>query len=367
MKTPFEKCNLICKVVLLILLCLSSTTSCFSASAQSDTISVAFIQGHNEWEEKYISEMLDSLSSYFRVDMGMLSGHVGELDGYDVIVVASPQKAFSDPEKYELDQYLMRGGNIFFLLDGCRFSQTELYKTGESPVVSMDLNLNDLLFTYGLRIAPTILMDGQCDSLDVMIGEADNMVLSRVLWPYSIQLHPSDSHPITDGIRKVRGEYLSPIEIINTSEDIAFTTLLSSSGKGKTLPLPGMIELSAGNTSFIPDGIQYPFAVISEGQFPSLFRNRMVPEKVQTTTATLTQSCRARIILVSAGTMIKDGSPKENIRFLLQSIRYLARKDAGASSKMLYPSIILGVILIGAIVGIIQRRKNSEPLVPGEE
>lgn len=367
MKKPFVESNIIYKTILLILLTSTLTMNSFSAYSQQDTISVAFIQGHNEWKEESVSEILDSLSSYFRVDMGMLTGTVGELDAYDVIIVASPQTAFSDAEKYELDQYLMQGGNMLWLLDGCRLSLTELYLKGETPVMSMDLNLNDLFFTYGLRIAPTIVMDGLCDSIDVTIGSGESVVPSRLLWPYSIQLLPSERHPITNGIRKVKGDYLSPIEIVDTAEDLTVTTLLHSSGKGETISLPGMIELSAGNTSFAPDGIRYPIAVMVEGMFPSLFRNRMVPAEVHTTTTTLKKSRPAKIILVSTGSIIKDGNPKDNNRFLLQSIRYLARKDSETSPRMIHSFIVLGIILIGAIVLLIRRRKCSEPLVPGEE
>lgn len=367
MKNPFEECNIIYKTVLFILLISTLTLNSFSAYSQKDTISVAFIQGHNEWKEESVSEILDSLSSYFRVDMGMLSGNVGELDGYDVIIVASPQTAFSDAEKYELDQYLMQGGNMLWLLDGCRLSLTELYLKGESPVMSVDLNLNDLFFTYGLRIAPKIIMDGLCDSINVTVGSGESVVPSRLLWPYSVHLLPSGHHPITNGIQNVKGDYLSPIEIVDIAEDLTVTTLLHSSGKGETIPLPGMIELSVDNISFTPDGIHYPIAVMAEGVFPSLFRNRMVPAEVRTTTATLTKSSPAKIILISTGSIIKNGTPKDNNRFLLQSIRYLARKDPETSPRLLYPSILLGVILIGVIALLIRRRKYSKPLVPGEE
>ncbi|MDD4636674.1 MAG: Gldg family protein [Bacteroidales bacterium] len=367
MKNPFEESNIISKTILFISLSFTLLLNVIPSYAQKDTISVAFIQGHHEWNEESVSEILDSLSFYCRVDMGMLSGAVGELDGYDVIVIASPQTSFSEAEKYELDQYLMRGGSMLWLLDGCRLSQTELFLKGETPVISLDLNLNDLFFTYGLRMAPTIVKDKQCDSIHVTIESGDSMVPSTLLCPYSIHLLPSAHHSITDGVGEVKGDYLSPIERVEKAEDLTITTLLHSSGKGEAVSLPGMIDLSADNTSFTPDGIHYPVAVLAEGIFPSLFRNRMVPEGVQTTTGTLLKSTPAKIILISAGSMIKDGNPEDNIRFLLRSIRYLARKESDTVPRLLYPSLIAGVVLVGMIGILIRRRKRSKPLASGKE
>lgn len=367
MKNRFEESKIICKTMLFILLSSTLLLNVIPSYAQKDTISVAFIQGHNEWKEESVSEMLDSLSFYCRVDMGMLSGAVGELDGYDVIVIASPQTAFSEAEKYELDQYLMHGGSMLWLLDGCRLSQTELFLKGETPVISLDLNLNDLFFTYGMRIAPKILKDEQCDSISVTVESGDSMVPSRLRWPYSIHFLPPDHHPITDGVREVKGDYVSPIEMVEKAEDLTVTTLLHSFGKGETVVLPGMIELSSDPISFTPDGIHYPVAVLAEGIFPSLFRNRMVPEGVRTTTGTLLKSSSAKIILVSSGSMIQNGNPRDNIRFLVQAIRYLARKESDTSSRLLYPSLLAGVVLAAVIGLLIRRRNRLKPLPSGEE
>ncbi|MDD2526307.1 MAG: Gldg family protein [Bacteroidales bacterium] len=367
MKNPFEESNLVRQTILFFLLSFTFLWHVAPSYAQQNTLSVAFIQGHNEWTEESVCEMLDSLSSYCRVDMGMLSGVVGELDGYDVVVIASPQTAFSEAEKYELDQYLMRGGRMLWLLDGCRLSQTELYLKGETPVISLDLNLNDLFFTYGMRLAPTVLKDERCDSMAVTVEEGESMVPSRLLWPYSIHLFPAVDHPVTDGVGEVKGAYVSPIEMVEKAGDLTVTTLLHSSGKGETVALPGMIELSADPPSITPDGFHYPVAVLAEGVFPSLFRNRMVPQGVQTTTGTLLKSTSAKIILVASGSMIQNGNPKDNIRFLLQAIRYLARKESETSPRMLYLSLIAGVVLVAGIGLFIRRRKSSKPLPSGKE
>ena len=122
---------------------------------------VAYIEGHkelNEWETYDVNE---AFSRYFQVDRGPLGDDPSVLDPYDAIIIAGPMEPYTEQEKYIIDQYVMQGGKVLWLVDGVRISQQELAESGTTPTMALDVNLNDMLFKYGVRINPTVISDLQ--------------------------------------------------------------------------------------------------------------------------------------------------------------------------------------------------------------
>lgn len=126
---------------------------------------IAFIEGHGEWDEASVYEATNLLSRFYTIDRGHLSGNPQELLHYKVLIIASPRKAFSENEKFALDQYIMNGGSVLWLIDGVKISQQEFDATGESATLKQELNLDDLLFTYGIRVNPVTIQDMQCTAI----------------------------------------------------------------------------------------------------------------------------------------------------------------------------------------------------------
>ena len=107
---------------------------------------VAFLEGHGELPEDAVYDISLSLSRYFQIDRGVLGDDPTMLAPYKVVIIADPQTAFSEKDKYILDYYIQHGGRILWCLNGVRFSQDALTKEGFTPVIPLDLNIADMLF-----------------------------------------------------------------------------------------------------------------------------------------------------------------------------------------------------------------------------
>ncbi|MDR1527179.1 MAG: gliding motility-associated ABC transporter substrate-binding protein GldG [Dysgonamonadaceae bacterium] len=241
---------------------------------------IVFLEGHGEFPEEAVSEITDRLSYEYTIDRGVLSGHPKELDGYDLVIVAGPQAPFTETDKWALDQYLMHGGRILWLVNGAKIqSYDDLSGKGETPAIPNELNLNDLFFTYGFRIEPVVLQDAQCP--DIPIAQVDSAGRTEYVarpWYYSPLLVPDSRSEITKGLSLVKAGFSSIITPVGENRQIKKEVLLTSSPYAHTLSLPTLIRLDEANRQ--PDktyfnASQLPVAVLLQGVFPSAFRNRM--------------------------------------------------------------------------------------------
>jgi ABC-2 type transport system permease protein len=104
---------------------------------------VAFLEGHGELPEPYVYDFTKTLSRYYQVDRGVLSGQVDELKDYKAVIIAAPTEKFSEAEKFVLDQYIMNGGRVMWLVDGARISLDSLSTASQTIGVDNDVNLSD--------------------------------------------------------------------------------------------------------------------------------------------------------------------------------------------------------------------------------
>ena len=140
---------------------------------RTETPRIAILEGHNEPDEAHTYDLMTALSKYFQVDRGSLDErpiNIHLLDGYKAVLVISPQTAFSDAERFIIDQYIMRGGTVLWSLDGVRFSEDVLQQDGFTPIVALDLGLTEMLFHYGVRINSALVQDIQCLSIPVNVS-----------------------------------------------------------------------------------------------------------------------------------------------------------------------------------------------------
>ena len=128
---------------------------------RSKLTKIAFIEGHNELDEWETYDVSEAFSRYFQVDRGVLGDDPSILEPYEAIIIAGPTEPLSEQDKYIIDQYIMHGGKVMWLVDGVRISNEELSASGVLPSMPLDVNLGDMLFKYGVRITPTIISDLQ--------------------------------------------------------------------------------------------------------------------------------------------------------------------------------------------------------------
>lgn len=275
----------------------------------TSTKKIAFIEGHGELSERYVHDASLMLSRYFQIDRGTLTGDVHILDSYAAVIVAHPQEPFTEAEKYVLDQYIMRGGRVMWLLDGVTFSYEELMSSGVSPLIARDLNLTDMLFAYGVRVNASLLQDVQCVQMPISVSSGSTPQYEAIPWYFSPLLLTSPRSPITRNMVQVNGNFCSSIDFVGERKSVKREVLLYTSNASYQQPTPSVINLAAMmqddnsqqfNMSYLP------VAVLLEGSFGSVFRNRLIPEGVATDMPTKAESDAARMIVVADGDIIAN-------------------------------------------------------------
>jgi len=271
---------------------------------------IAFIEGHGELTEAETYDINKTLSRYFQIDIGKLDSDATVLTNYKVVIIAAPREPFSEADKYIIDQYLMNGGRVLWLLDGVRVNKKSLTETGISPAIALDLNLNDVLFRYGVRINPVIIEDMQCISIPVNVspkGEYPQFEPSP--WYFSPLLLTSPQHPVTKNVTVVKADFCSEIEAVGDDTELKKDILLLSSEKSQTVSVPGTIDVTKEHIkkdkSYFTKSY-LPVAVSVEGIFKSAFTNRMKPETITHSFPFMDRSLKTRQIFIADGDIIRN-------------------------------------------------------------
>jgi ABC-2 type transport system permease protein len=281
------------------------------ATLTSDTIyKVAFLEGQGEFREIEVADITMNLAKFFTIDRGSINGQPGILDDYAAVIVAGPVNEFSEHDKLVLDQYIMNGGKVLWLLEEVAVNSDSLVY-GETVGLYRPLNIEDQLFRYGARINPDIVQDIDCIviRLSVTTGEEQKQIVSAP-WVYYPRLNPNPDHPVTRNLNKVRGEFVNTIDTVGFDPAIRKTVLLSTSEFTKTLSPPLLIRLR--EAEILPDEKEYskanlPVAVLLEGVFPSAFKNRMTGNMITDRNFRIkTESSETKMIVVADGDVIKN-------------------------------------------------------------
>lgn len=246
----------------------------------SDTIyKVAFIEGHNELSETETADITMSLARFFTVDRGEINGTHGILDPYAAVIVAGPDTAFGEADKLVLDQYVMNGGKVLWLVEEVSVNADSL-AAGSAPAIYRPLNLDDMLFTYGARINPLIVQDIECQAIRLMVmsGGSRQQVVP-VPWVYYPLLSAAGNHPVTRNLNRVKGEFVNYIDTVGLDGAIRKHVLLHTSPFTRTVSPPVVINLREAENP--PAESEFnkaslPVAVLLEGTFASAFSNRPV-------------------------------------------------------------------------------------------
>lgn len=280
---------------------------------QTELPRIAIIEGHGEPDERYVWDLEQTLSQYFYVDRGAIiipeqGVDVHLLDGYKAIIIANPQTAFSDIERFIIDQYIMRGGTVLWVVNGVRFSNDVLQSDGFTPIIPLDLGITDMLFRYGIRINPALVQDLQCMTIPVNVSEDPQTPnLQPFPWTYAPLLLTSNSSPITRNTGQVMSTFVSPIDAVGGEDGIEKRVLLATSTATRITATPGEVNLNDLQPDLEAFRYQYvPVAVSLEGTFNSAFAHRMMPDSIVSDEPIRKQSVATRQVVVGSGSIIMN-------------------------------------------------------------
>ncbi|PHQ28481.1 gliding motility-associated ABC transporter substrate-binding protein GldG [Leeuwenhoekiella nanhaiensis] len=311
---------------------------------------IAVLKGNDELQDRYIADIFRTLrESYYIAPFPLDSVNVKAdtvmtaLSKFDLVVAAKPTRAFTDVEKYALDQYIINGGKSLFLIDQVAMETDSLYKrNGMALATARNLNLNDFFFNFGLRVNPVLVEDLYAAPLVLASGEGSESQYTQLPWFFYPLVTPQENHPINTNIdNPVAFEYVNQIDLLDNGLDK--TVLLQSSQLSKVDGIPLPITLESITTEPTPEryaaGPQN-LAVLVEGQFTSTFKNRILP--IENSNIPFRESATKpnAMLVIADGDFIKNdldqnGRPLElgfdkfsfkeygNKEFLLNAVNYL--------------------------------------------
>lgn len=324
---------------------------------------VGFLLGHGELANIDIYDIQMSLVEDYSVENVMLDGNVNALTGrvqnmndssilinnkFDVLIVPKPLKTFTDQDLYIIDQFVMYGGKILWLVDALDADMDSLQDKPQTFATRLPTNLEEMFFNYGVRINPDLVMDYRCRGIPMM--GADNR-MNLVPWYYFPTLVPNSKHPIVRNLDVLKTDFISSIDLINN--DIDKTVLLTTSDHVHIKNAPVNIQLSDAMIQVdeqLFNRSNLPVAVLLEGKFQSLFRNRLATSFAELSEIGYKSQCEkpTQMIVVSDGDMIRNGTNVSdqgrypyplgydrytnvefaNKTFILNAINYLAGDEA---------------------------------------
>jgi ABC-2 type transport system permease protein len=275
-----------------------------SSLASDTTEKIAFIEGHGEFNEYQVGDITRELGWYFQVDRGNINGKPGILDRYKAVIIAGPTLAFNEQDKFVLDQYVMQGGKVLWFIDMVNASLDSISEGGSTIALIRMLNIEDLLFRYGVRINPVLVQDVQCNTVPVNFALAGSPAdFRQAPWLYSPLLTAPYEHPVTRNLNLIKSEFTGSIDTIEARKGIKKTVLLRTSEFSRQVAAPVVISL--GEVGLTPKQEMFtsrflPVAVLLEGKFESAFRNRMISKLFPDTTIRVRETGLPSSILVVA-------------------------------------------------------------------
>jgi ABC-2 type transport system permease protein len=275
---------------------------------QSERSSIAFIQGHGELDTFRTNDIIRTLRTYYDVKfVNLMQTSPQDLYPYKTLIIAKPTQVFTEAEKFNLDQYVMNGGRILWLIDPLNADMDSLGPQQMMLTSTYQLNLEDQLFSYGARINNDLMQDIQCAPIPVITGNMGGQPQQDLLpWLFYPIFIPNTTHPVAKNLDGVRSEFASTIDTIDVPK-VKKTALLQSSNYTKVLNAPVRVALQM--LSIEPNPQQFVkknmiSAVALEGTFTSVFKNRLVAKNDNA--KFLEESKPTRMIVVSDGDIIKN-------------------------------------------------------------
>jgi len=271
---------------------------------------VLFVEGHDELDTIRGADFMRSVAEYYNVSRVKINHKLYALKGADAIVIAQPDSMFDEKDKYIIDQFIMHGGKALWLIDPVYVNRDTLTTRGYSLGFKNDLNLDDILFKYGVRLNPVLVQDLQSAQVPVNVGFKQGQPdFKPFYWNYYPLLLPSSNHPIVKNLDLIRTEYIGTLDTV-FARDVKKTILLQTSRYTKTQPTP--VRISAAQVKLKPNESQYNnsfqnVACLLEGQFESNYKNRITSRILQDSIFDfMGKSKPTKMIVVSDGDIAKN-------------------------------------------------------------
>ena len=286
---------------------------------------IAFIEGHGELGEQDVYDIAQTLAQNYNVGRVEINGKIDALihrtqnedqdvkafPSFDAIIIAKPTQPFDERDKFLIDQYIMHGGKVLWLVEPVLATMDSLQNQESTIGLEQDLNLDDMLFKYGVRLNRDLLLDLTCAALPIRTGQvAGQAQLEFFRWFYFPLLQAASNHPMVRNMNAIRADFVSSMDATTSANGIDQIPLLKTSDYTKVSGAPVFITLSMLRQS--PDKRMFSskgknVAYLLKGSFPSLYANR-IPQEIVDDQATdfMEESKPTAMIVVADGDIIRN-------------------------------------------------------------
>lgn len=289
--------------------------------------SIGFTEGHAELSDLQLADAMGSLQNAFqvgRVDLRNIS--LQGMEKLSLLIIPKPQTAFTEAEKFKIDYFISRGGSVLWAIDQVNAELDSLRGQGTQLAFVKSLNLDDMLFRYGLKLNYNLIADMNCAQIPLKVGgnNSGQAQMQMVPWMYYPLFVSVSQHPVVKNIEAVRSEFAGSIDTLDL-KGIRKEVLLSSSPFSRVLQVPALISLQQVEQEPDPEqfrGQPLITGIALEGIFPKVFENRAIPEGVSGNISG-DKSKSAKMIVLSDGDMLKNQvSAQDNSPFPLGFDRF---------------------------------------------
>ena len=246
---------------------------------------IGFVSGHGELDSLQVASLREGLSALYDVNLRARLNTRISLADFDALIIAKPQRKFSEQEKYVLDQYVMGGGKVIFLIDALR-ADMDSVSLGDYYSFPYQLGLEDMLFQYGLRINEGFVQDLVSLRYPIVTGVQNGKPqITPIEWPYFPLANHYAAHPATRNLDATAFRFANSLDTVKAT-GIRKTPLLFSSQYSRRVTAPLKINVNDLRKEIKPENFSagpQPMAYLLEGSFTSLYKNRFLPEGVDST------------------------------------------------------------------------------------
>ncbi len=321
------------------------------------------------------------------------------LNGNDLLIVCKPEQDYSLPELYLIDQFLMKGGKILWMIDPIQAEIDSFENNSQIIAMSRELeNIESSLFKYGIKLENTLLADALSNAIPIPVGGRPELIDFQY---FPVFTSAGLTHPITKNLGLVWSQFASTIQVKGT-DSLQVTPLLTSSPNTKIITPPARIDLQSVYMQSKDDNYKNTLrggtqlsGVMMEGEFlsPFLYQRKF-------TELPFINRGKSKMIVLADGDIARNATSKKgmifptgydrftrntfaNKTFLLNCIDYLIDdnglieirakekvvrlldKEKIRQEKSFYQWLnmlapLLVVLLFGLINGWVRRRKYAK-------
>ncbi len=288
---------------------------------------IGFTEGHGEPSNLYLYDAITALSQQYyvgRVDLKLMNKQ--GLDDLNVLIIAKPQQALSELEKYKINYFVMKGGKVVWAIDQVHAELDSLEKRPQEMAFNNQLNLDDMLFEYGARINYNLITDINAAMIPYATGNPGQQAqIDTAPWLYYPVLMPDTSSNVVKNIDGVKSQFVSTVDTIGVP-NVNKKIILQTSAYNKIFETPKMLSLQM--LAVQPSQAEYTSnpkaaAVLLEGSFKSVFLNRPVPAGITENYNVPVSSQPTKMIVIGDGDVFSNQVSKtDNAPFPLGFDRY---------------------------------------------